>query len=116
PPFHFCVPGRPHRPLRGCRAVFPAEILNGRVDRIKQQCYSSFHNRMSRWNKARLAAVVAYLLCACGLGFRSPGLHYDEAIYVNGAVQMLSPRQEVAFTADPWSWVRIFGRQWPVMI
>src|SRR4051794_36873099 len=71
---------------------------------------------MSWWNKARLAAVAAYLLCACGLGFRSPGLHYDEAIFVNGAVQVLSGRQELAFAAQPWSWVKISGRQWPLMV
>ncbi len=71
---------------------------------------------MSRWNKARLAAVAAYLLCACGLGFRSPGLHYDEAIFVNGAVQMLSGRQDLAFAAEAFSWVRISGRQWPLMV
>src|SRR6266568_2898137 len=68
------------------------------------------------WDKARLAAVAVYLLCACALGFRSPGIYYDEAIFLNGAVHELSSAQEPPFAHDPWSWVTIFGRRWPIMV
>ena len=68
------------------------------------------------WKRARLGAIFAYLLCACLLGFRSPGMYYDEAIFLNGAVQVLSSGQEPSFAHDPWSWVTIFGRRWPVMV
>jgi hypothetical protein len=68
------------------------------------------------WNKAPIAAVAAYLLCACLLGFRSPGLDYDEAIFFNGAVQVLHSGTEPTFAHDPWSWVTAFGRRWPIMV
>src|SRR3954468_5207147 len=67
------------------------------------------------WNIARHAAIVLFLLCACGLGFRSPGLHYDEAIFLNGAIHAGST-QEPPFTHDPSSWVTILGRRWPIMV
>ena len=68
------------------------------------------------WNAARLSAVAVTLLTASVLGFRSPGLYYDEAIFFNGAVQMLNSGQEPSFAHDQWSWVTAFGRRWPVMV
>jgi len=67
-------------------------------------------------NAARLAAIATYLLCAAVLGFRSPGMYYDEAIFFNGAVQMVNSGQEPAFAHDQWSWVTLLGRQWPIMV
>jgi Dolichyl-phosphate-mannose-protein mannosyltransferase len=69
-----------------------------------------------RWDLARFGALAAFLVCACGLGFRSPGLYYDEAIFLNGAVKMLAPGHEIPFAHDPWSWITVFGREWPVMV
>ena len=68
------------------------------------------------WNKAPIAALAVYLLCACILGFRSPGLDYDEAVFFNGAVQVLNSGQEPTFAHDPWSWGTAFGRRWPIMV
>jgi len=65
---------------------------------------------------ARLAAIATYLLCAAALGFRNPGLYYDEAIFFNAAVQVVNSGQEPTFAHDPWSWVTIAGRRWPVMV
>jgi hypothetical protein len=68
------------------------------------------------WNKGPIAALAVYLLCACILGFRSPGLDYDEAIFFNGAVQVLNSGQEPTFAHDPWSWGTAFRRRWPIMV
>jgi hypothetical protein len=43
-------------------------------------------------------------------------MYYDEAIFLNGAVQMVSSGQEPAFAHDPWSWPTVFGRRWPIMV
>ena len=43
-------------------------------------------------------------------------MYYDEAIFLNGAVQVLSSGQEPSFAHDPWSWVTILGRRWPIMV
>ena len=68
------------------------------------------------WNRVHLGAIGVYLLCACVMGFRSPGMYYDEAIFLNGAVQVVSSGQEPTFAHDPWSWVTVFGRRWPIMV
>ncbi len=68
------------------------------------------------WNRARIAAVAGYLICAAGLGFNSPGLFYDEAIFLNGAVQMLHSPKEPTFAHDKWSWFEFADRHWPVMV
>src|ERR1700719_4618051 len=77
---------------------------------------SAQFNSHRLWNKARIAAVAAYLLFACILGFRSPGLFYDEAVFFSGAVQVLNSGQEPTFAHDPWSWGTAFGRRWPIMV
>jgi 4-amino-4-deoxy-L-arabinose transferase-like glycosyltransferase len=43
-------------------------------------------------------------------------MYYDEAIFFNGAVQVLNSGQEPAFAHDPWSWITVLGRRWPVMV
>src|SRR6266481_5269845 len=68
------------------------------------------------WNAVRVGSVAIYFLCGAVLGFRSPGMYYDEAIFLNGAVQVLSSGQEPSFAHDPWSWVTILGRRWPIMV
>src|SRR6266446_10739006 len=68
------------------------------------------------WNTVRVGSVAIYFLCGAVLGFRSAGLYYDEAIFLNGAVQVLSSGQEPSFAHDPKSWVTIFGRRWPIMV
>jgi hypothetical protein len=94
---------------------------------LNQECYSGYsfqHNQMryaqsdsqGLWNKAPIAALAVYLLWACILGFRSPGMNYDEAVFLNGAVQVLQSGQEPSFAHDPWSWGTAFGRRWPIMV
>src|SRR5437667_4803459 len=68
------------------------------------------------WNTVRVGSVAIYFLCGAVLGFRSPGMYYDEAIFLNAAVQVLSSGQEPSFAHDPWSWVTILGRRWPIMV
>ena len=68
------------------------------------------------WNVAPVGAILVYFLCASVLGLRSPGLYYDEAIFFNGAVHVLNSGQEPSFAHDPWSWITVFGRRWPVMV
>jgi Dolichyl-phosphate-mannose-protein mannosyltransferase len=68
------------------------------------------------WNRGPVAAVAVYLVCAAWLGFQSPGMDNDEAVFLSGAVHVLNSRQEPSFTHDPWSWITVFGRHWPVMV
>jgi len=68
------------------------------------------------WNRARIAAIAVYLLSALGLGLQSPGMHYDEAIYFNSAVHLLTSRQPPPFAIQPWSWITVADRQWPIMV
>ena len=56
------------------------------------------------------------LLCVAVMGFRSPGLYYDEAIFFNAAVHVVNSGQEPPFAHDPWSWITLFDRRWPVMV
>ncbi len=65
---------------------------------------------------ASLGAVSLYLLCALLLGFKEPGLHYDEAVLQHGAVQMLTSSGEPYFAHDRGSWIRFGGRYWPLMV
>jgi hypothetical protein len=66
------------------------------------------------WNRARLGAAAAFVLCAFLLGFRSPGLSHDEAAGLTGAVRMLTPGQ-ASFPHDPASGFTFAGRWWPLM-
>src|SRR3954465_10947997 len=66
-------------------------------------------------NKAPLAAVVCSFLRRALLGFQSPGLHNDEAVYYDGAAHILNSSEEPSFAHDPWSWIPLFGRHWPIM-
>jgi len=94
---------------------------------IGKQCYSglfrqgviemnSVVSNSSMWNTVRVGSAAVYLLCAAVSGFRSPGMYYDEAIFLNGGVQVISSGQEPSFAHDPSSWVTIFGRRWPIMV
>ncbi len=47
---------------------------------------------------------------------QKPGLSYDEALQVVGAVHMLhSPHVELTVPHDPNTWVPVFGRWIPLM-
>ena len=47
---------------------------------------------------------------------QKPGLSYDEALQVVGAVHMLhAPHQELTVPHDPHTWVNVFGRWFPLM-
>ena len=72
--------------------------------------------RIAMSNVVPVAAILVYSLCAGVLGLRSPGLYYDEAIFFNGAVQVLNSGQEPSFAHDPWSWITIFRHWLPIMV
>jgi hypothetical protein len=69
------------------------------------------------WNRLRLAALAAYALLALAFGLDGPGMHYDEAIFLNAAVHVTTaPFDEPPFAHDPWSWFTAAGRRWPLMV
>ena len=61
-------------------------------------------------------APGVFLLLAVAIGFRRPGLQYDEALFEHGTVQMLQSGAEPPFAHDPGSWVNVAGRSWPLMV
>src|SRR5260370_1533220 len=70
-------------------------------------------DKYMRW--ALPSALLAYCLCATLAILQKPGLQYDEALLVEGAVQMrISPR-EIELPHDPDTWVCPFRRCFPLM-
>jgi hypothetical protein len=67
-----------------------------------------------RWRLAALAAAV-YLLLGMALILRRPGLQYDEAMLVSGAVHMLNAPGEFTLPHDPDTWACLAGRCFPLM-
>ncbi len=65
-----------------------------------------------RW---RLAAVAVYFLWASLQIAQRPGLQYDEALLVSGAVHMLHSPDEIALPHDPDTWTCVLGRCFPLM-
>lgn len=61
------------------------------------------------------AAVAVYWLWAALLVWQNPGLQYDEALLVSGAVHMLRSPAELTIPHDPDTWVCIRGRCFPLM-
>jgi len=61
-------------------------------------------------------AASLFLLLAAVVGFRKPGLQYDEALFEHGTVQMLTSGGVPPFAHEPGSWVRIGDRFWPLMV
>jgi len=66
-------------------------------------------------SKLLLAAIAVYLLFSFSLLLRKPGLQYDEALHVMGAVHMRHSAQELTVPHDPDTWACAFGRCLPVM-
>jgi len=69
-------------------------------------------SRAARWLPA--AAVAVYLCCAAALITARPGLQYDEALMVLGAVHMRHSPGELTLPHDPDTWV-CPGRCFPLM-
>jgi len=61
------------------------------------------------------AALIVYCLWSVLLIVPNPGLQYDEALLVLGAVQMRHSPLEIALPHDPNTWVCIRGRCLPLM-
>jgi hypothetical protein len=60
-------------------------------------------------------ALGLYFLCGVLLVAQRPGLHYDEALLVEGAVQMRHSTTEIALPHAPNTWVCLFQRCLPLM-
>ena len=67
------------------------------------------------WRVALAIVPAAYCLVALLSILQRPGLQFDEALLVEGAVQMrISPR-ELTLPHDPDTWICPFGRCFPLM-
>jgi hypothetical protein len=66
-----------------------------------------------RW--AGVACAGIFLILAATLGFSRAGLHYDEALFLRGATQLLAMHGPPTFTHEPGSWIRIAGQFLPLM-
>src|SRR4030081_1144282 len=61
--------------------------------------------------------IVVYVAMSAVMGFQSPGLQYDEALLVSGAVQLLRGPAQPPIQREPASAVIIKKRQWlPIMV
>ncbi len=61
-------------------------------------------------------AVFVYLLLGALMIRQKPGLQYDEALHVIGAVHTRHlPHQELTLPHDPDTWIPVFGRWFPLM-
>jgi len=60
-------------------------------------------------------AVVVFLSLSLAQIVQSPGMHYDEAILVQGAVRMLTSPDKPTFAHDAGSWIPLGKRWWPLM-
>jgi hypothetical protein len=67
----------------------------------------------TRWGIA--AALALYALGGAMLVAQKPGLQYDEALLVEGAVQLRHSRAEIALAHSPNTWACSPGRCFPVM-
>ncbi len=70
--------------------------------------------RLLPW--AGLGAALLYFMITRVLEAHPIGLHYDEALYQHGAVQMLHSASEPTFAHQEGSWVSLAGRHWPLVI
>jgi hypothetical protein len=73
----------------------------------------SAHKTFGLW--ATRAALLVYCLWAVLLILPNPGLQYDEALLVLGAVQMRHSPQELALPRDPNTWACVGPRCFPLM-
>jgi hypothetical protein len=68
------------------------------------------------WRLLQRVAILLYCFFSLMLIRQKPGLSYDEALQVAGAVHMLhAPHQELTVPHDPHTWVEVFGRWFPLM-
>lgn len=70
------------------------------------------------WFRGAMATAGAlYCLLALLVVAADPGLHYDEALMVHGAVHLLhGAQQPPPFAHGPGYWVEFGGRHWPLMV
>ncbi len=68
-----------------------------------------------RWRWAAAAAVAVYCVLGLLLLLQNPGLQYDEALQILGAVHMLNSPEELNLAHDPDTWVCPFNRCIPLM-
>ena len=71
--------------------------------------------RIIRKNWGALLALVIYLLWGVLLVAQRPGLHYDEALLVEGAVHLRRSAAEITLPHAPNTWVCKFQRCFPLM-
>jgi len=62
-----------------------------------------------------LSSALLYLAVAAAFPWSEPGLHYDEALVVRDAVQMLATPAEPTFAHEWHSWIPAGGRRLPIM-
>ncbi len=67
------------------------------------------------WRWILLSAVALYLVIALCLILQRPGLQYDEALLVQGSVQMRISPAELPLPHDPDTWICPLGRCFPLM-
>lgn len=68
-----------------------------------------------RWRYAICLAAACYCLLALTSIWANPGLHYDEAIDVLGAVHLHHSRAELSLPHDPGTWLCVNSRCFPLM-
>jgi hypothetical protein len=70
----------------------------------------------SRWLQLQRFAIFLYLLFGALLIRQKPGLQYDEALLVRGAVHLRhSPHQDLPLPHDPRTRIHVFGFWFPLM-
>jgi hypothetical protein len=67
------------------------------------------------WRWLLLSGVASYFVIALCLILQRPGLQYDEALLVQGSVQMRISPAELSLPHDPDTWICPFGRCFPLM-
>ena len=85
---------------------------------ILPSAWPGFLDFRSESNRQRLlvrAALAVYVVLAVSLILQKPGLQYDEALLVLGAVHMRHSPQEITLPHDPNTWIPVFGRWIPLM-
>jgi hypothetical protein len=70
----------------------------------------------SRWLQLQRFAIFVYLLFGALLIRQKPGLQYDEALHVVGAVHLRQdPHQDLPMPHDRRTWIHVFGFWFPLM-
>ena len=69
--------------------------------------------RFTRWLLP--SALAVYCFWAILLIIQNPGVQYDEALLVSGAVHMLNSPGELTLKHDPDTWFCVLGRCLPIM-